>query len=435
MIKQFRKIAHTAMAVLVIGLLSAWPGDDVFLILHAQDIGDEKLDVLVQEGIANNPQVQSYYAEWKAAEFKAKQKTRYPEPSLYFSYFGESIETRVGPQEHKYGISQTITFPGKLSLTYDSLHKDVDIKKLQFEAVKQLLIESIKEVYYDLFWVDRALQITENEKLLLNNMEWVARKKYESNKTTQQDVIKVQVELSKLEDRLYRLRQNRKSLISLLNTLLNRSSSDTVPRIQKIKPVVFTRTLEELKETGLRNRQDLLEARYAIEKAESDHALSKFNYAPDITFGYDYIAIGEGTTVSPDDGNDAWMGTVRIDLPIWFRKFSAEINEKQQIIKARQEHYVSVRNTMRYEIEDAYYKVTAADEIVTLYTNALIPQAEQAFETSRTAYETGKLGFMDWLDAERVLFNTRIAYYRAVADYHKEIARLERVVGKDLIED
>ena len=75
-----------------------------------------------------------------------------------------------------------------------------------------LLGRPVKLVYYDLSWIDKSIQVTEEEKTILENLEIVARRKYESNLTPQQDVIKAQVEITKLINELLILRRNRKTL-------------------------------------------------------------------------------------------------------------------------------------------------------------------------------------------------------------------------------
>ena len=67
-----------------------------------------------------------------------------------------------------------------------------------------------------------------------------------------------------------------------------------------------------------------------------------------------------------------------------------------------------------------------------LYKTALIPQTEQAFEATKIGYETGRVDFLNLLDSERILLQTRLAYYKAIADYQKSIAFLERITGKEL---
>lgn len=394
-----------------------------------------ELNALIDEGLLNNPHIKAKHSQWKSAIFKAKYISKHPDPKARISYFGESVETRVGPQEQKYGISQTIPFPGKLSLKGSAQNAHANMLQEQYKASQQELVKNIKFVYFDIFWVDAAISITENEKSVLSNMEHVARKKYELNVTSYQDVIKAQVELSKLEDKLLRFKQNRASLVSMMNSLLNRPAGTAFDTISVFEPQPFTLTLENLKEIGTKTRQELLAAEYAVEKAKKERLLSKLNYLPDFTLSYDRFQIGDGETTQIEDGKDAWLGTLQINLPIWFGKLNSQVNEKEQNLNAKKEHYQNIQNRVTYEIEDAYYKIQSYKDIVTLYKKALVPQAEQAFEAARTGYESKKVDFLNWLDAERVYLHSSLAYYKSIVDYQKSIAHLERTIGKELKEE
>ncbi|MFC1754675.1 TolC family protein, partial [Thermoproteota archaeon] len=99
---------------------------------------------------------------------------------------------------------------------------------------------------------------------------------------------------------------------------------------------------------------------------------------------------------------------------------------------AKEKSYENIENNIAFEIEDLYLKINTYRDIVLLYKTALIPQTEQAFEATKTGYETGSVDFLNWLDSQRVLLQTKLAYYKAIVDYQKSIAYLERVVGSDL---
>ena len=156
------------------------------------------------------------------------------------------------------------------------------------------------------------------------------------------------------------------------------------------------------------------------------------DYFPDFTFGVDYIQVGSGQTTLANDGEDAWMGRVAINVPIWFNKLGAQLREKKASLEASKKNYQNIENNISYEVEDLYFKIITYKDIISLYETALIPQTEQSFQAAKTAYETGRVDFLNWLDSERVLLQTRLAYYKGIVDYQKSIAYLERVVGRNL---
>ncbi|MFH1479404.1 MAG: TolC family protein [Candidatus Omnitrophota bacterium] len=406
-----------------------------FILTAKQSYPEEPQDTLntfIDKALKNNPSVQSAYNDWKAEEYKIRYVKGLPDPMASYSYFGKNVETRIGPQESKYGLSQKIPFPGKLAIKGKAQSKSADILKEKYEAIKREVIKEVKFVYYDIFWVDKAIAITEEEKAIIESLEKVAQRKFESNLSPQQDVVKAQVEISKLIDELFRLRQNRSSLNSRLNSIINMPDPIEIDKIGDVAISNFDYDLEKLHKTALGSKQELLAANLEIERAKYEKSLAKLGYFPDFTFGVDYTQIGGGHTTQLNDGEDAWMGKVAINVPIWFDKLNADLNEKRSRLEAKKDNFRNIENNIDYEVDDLYFKINTYKDIISLYKTALVPQAEQAFEAARIGYETGKVDFLNWLDAERVILQIRLAFYKSVVDYQKSIAYLERIVGRDL---
>lgn len=420
--------ARSLFVICVVTFIIMYPIQDVY----PEDVKESRLPSLINEALINNPGIQAAYNTWKAARYKAKRVSGLPDPMARYTYFGESIETKVGPQEHKYGISQKVPFPGKLHLKKRAEDKHADMLKEAYDAAQREVIKNIKFVYYDIFWIDKAIDITREEKSILETLEKVAQRKYETLRSPQQDVIKAQVEISKLIDKLFTLRQHRKSLEAKMNALLSRPKATPFDKVEGVGLDKFEYNLRDLHELAGYNRQELLAADLDMERTRYERSLARLNFLPDFTFGFDYIQIGSGSTSMDNDGDDAWSTTFAVHVPLWLSKQVAEAKEKQASFTASQRNYENVKNTVISEVEDVYYKINTYKDIVGLYKTALVPQAEQAFEAARTAYEAGKVDFLNWLDSERVLLRTRLAHYKAIADYKKSIAYLERVVGRDL---
>lgn len=390
------------------------------------------LGMLIEEAINNNPKIQASYNNWKAAEFRVVEVSTLPDPMASFSGLGDPIETKIGPVDNKYSLSQMFPFPGKLGLKARSQGKSAEMLRERYEAEKREVIKDVKFLYYDLFWVDKAIQVTEEEKLILENLEKVAQRKYESNLASQQDVIKAQVELSRLIERLFQLRENRNNVTAMMNSILNRPQGTLLGQTAPLEPEDFQYELSQLRDMARESRQELLAADLEIKKAEHEKSLARLDYFPDFTLGVDYTQIGNGYTTQTDDGNDAWMAMVSVNLPIWFNRLNAQLKEKKAMLEAAKKDYEGEKSSVGYEVDDLYFKINTYKEIISLYKTALVPQAEQAFEAARTGYETGKVDFLNWLDSERMLLQTRLAYYKSIVDYEKSIAYLERAIGRDL---
>jgi len=248
----------------------------------------------------------------------------------------------------------------------------------------------------------------------------------------QQDIIKLQVELSNIIKRIALLKQNRKSMTAQMNTLLNRPKDSAVAAITEVPEAAFSYSLEDLLEETHNSQQELIAADLAIEKSEFEKSLARMEYLPDFNLGYEYTEIGSGSTSSVDDGQDAWMGRISVEVPFWFGKIKSEVKARDEELQAARKNQEDVKNLVDYEVQDMYFRIMTYKDIVNLYETALVPQSQQAFDASQTGFETGSVSFLDWLDAERTHLQMRLAYYRAVADYQKSLALLEKIVGKSL---
>jgi len=362
----------------------------------AQTPASISLKVFLKEAVENNPKIKEAYNKWKAAEYKIKSVKSLEDPMASYGYFGEEGQTKVGPQEQKYGVSQKIPFPGKLNLKGKAQAKHAQMLKEQYEATKNEILKDVKFSFYDLFWVDQAVEISEEEKSILEKIEKVAQRKYESNLIGQQDVIKIQVELSKIIKKLFLLRQNRKSLAVKLNSLLNRPQDTEVGKIMDVENKSFEYELDEIIKKSQDSRQELIAANLSIEKLQFEKSLAKMAYLPDFTFGAEYTEIGGGTTSLSNDGEDVWLGKVSINVPIWFGKLNAEVKEKEALLEAAKKNKETIEDQVNYETQDLYFKITAYQDIVLLYETALLPQAQQAFDSSQIGFETGSITFLDF---------------------------------------
>jgi outer membrane protein TolC len=91
-----------------------------------------------------------------------------------------------------------------------------------------------------------------------------------------------------------------------------------------------------------------------------------------------------------------------------------------------------MKNMALLEVRESLAKVEAAGKSVSIYRDGLLPQAEQAFQSTLAAYQTGTVNFATLLDGQRTVRDVRMGYYKAVMEYEQGMADLERAVGKKL---
>lgn len=402
--------------------------------VFSQELPKEKivLSEIIQEALRENPQIQAAEKEWKAVLEKIPQAKSLPDPMLSYSRFGQSIETRLGPQRNKLSLSQKFPFFGKLSLKGEIVQSVALIFEEQYNAVKADIVLKVKKSYFSIFWFDKALKISREEKEVLRRLSRIAQKKYETGAANQQDVLKAQLEISRVADKILILEQGKKGVVAGLNSLLNRSPDSFLGKAEELQIPVLKVELEDLYEWAKELRPELRKARFFIEKNEKSLKLAKKNYYPDFKIMVDYIDIGGGTTTNVKDGRNSWMASVGINIPIWRGKLHASEAEAAIKIDASRESYKNVENKTLSRVNELFFEAKTASEEVNLYKYSLLPQAEQSLKASEVGYLAGKVDFLNLLDSERMLLQIKIGYFKAIADLGKSIAQLERIVGKEL---
>ncbi|MDH4258343.1 MAG: TolC family protein [Candidatus Aminicenantes bacterium] len=410
----------------------------IFLSLTAafsQEETEEKavLSEMIQMALSQNPQIKAAEQEWQASLEGIPQAKALPDPVLSYSYFGQSIETRLGPQRNKISLSQKFPFFGKLSLKGEIARSQAWMFESQYRAVKADVELKVKQAFFSLYWLDKSLGISHEEKEVIQRLAGVAQKKYETGQATQQDVLKAQLEISKVMDRILALKQGRKAVVAELNSLLNRPAETHIGAVEEIEVPEFRTELNELYEWAKETRPELRKVQYLIEKNEKGLKLARKNYFPDFQVMVDYIDIGGGTTMSPEDGRNAWMASVGINIPIWRKKLRAGEAEEATKLMASESLHKNIENETLSRVNELFFEVKTAEEQIKLYKFSLLPQAEQSFKASEIGYLTGKVDFLNLLDSERMVLMIKNGYYKAISDLNKSVARLERMIGRNIL--
>lgn len=361
------------------------------------------LDDLVKEAIENNPKIKALKKIWQAKRAKVLSEFTPPQPHASIVYFGESIQTKVGPQDKKFGIRQKIPFPTKLVTKGNIATKEAELAYTKYKLGIITLRRDVKSLFYDYYFVIKAIEILKEERAILASMRAVVKAKYEALISPQADLVKVDLAISRIDDEIFNLEKQKKNLVAHINKLLNRKQNISLglPKDFAFTLREFKKPKEELLDVTLKKSPLILLDKLNIEKENLKFSLVKQEWLPDLGIMADYIKIGEGTTSLPNDGKDAWTVGLSFTFPLWFWKITSDIDSQKNKLISTQETYRDKENFLSFKIEDLYFKLNTNWRLVDLYKNVIVPQAKQNFFTSQKAYEGKKLIFLTgWMQKE-----------------------------------
>ncbi len=391
------------------------------------------LQAALDHGQSNNSQLQAAYHQWQGAVHSIAAQRALPDPMLTYGYYFQSVETRIGPQEQSFGLSQTIPGFGKLSAMEAIASATANAARQRYQSTRLNLDFSITQAYAELYFLERSIGITQDRIDLVQHLEEVARTRYSAG-SPMAPILQAQVELGRLEDHLNALNDQQRPLQAKLNALLNRPVDASLSSIAFPLPYhpIGSNAVERIGALGTTS-PELMELAAKVQQGDHQLTLAKRQRLPDFSLGVTYIDTGNAATAVPDSGKDPVIGTVGISLPIWFGKNHARIESAANLKTAAELSLENRRETLDAEIQQVLFKLRDADRKINLYRDSLIPKANQSLEVNLQGYAAGSMEFINLIDAERVLLEFELAYERALADHLVARATLSQLTGIDFL--
>jgi cobalt-zinc-cadmium efflux system outer membrane protein len=167
-------------------------------------------------------------------------------------------------------------------------------------------------------------------------------------------------------------------------------------------------------------------ARWAAEIAQREAALDveRSRRVPDVAIGAGYRRL------SAIDAN-ALVVSASLGLPIFDRNRDAVREASARVNRALAEQRASEARVTTL-LADAYRTLATARDEVTALASDVLPGARSAFDAVQEGYRLGRFGLLEVLDAQRTLVGANAQYLRALSDFHKAAADVERLVGAPL---
>lgn len=389
------------------------------------------LSVLIKEALEKNPEVEAAKAMYEAALTRAPQMRSFDDPMLDLKAGQVATEDQNFGKGKSYsvGFSQLLPFPGKLKAKGEIAEKEALAAKAMYEAKKRDVVAAVKKAYYELYMVERAIDINRQNKELVNNFVKIAETRYSVGKVSQQDVLKGLVELSKLANELITLGQQKETAQAKLAILLNRDVRSQIEIPSEFEEMKFSKTLDELIELSKENRPEIKSAESMIESSQAKLSLAKKNYLPDFKLGFDYTRMNMPMPME----KNLLAGMVGMNIPWIFKgKYDYAVKEAQAEIKKAEADKKAVENITLFEVKDSLVKVESGQRLVSVYRTSIIPQAKQSLESSIISYQTDRIDFLSLIDSQRALKDFQLEYYKSLVDFETALADLERAVGRDI---
>lgn len=383
-------------------------------------------------GLRHSAQLRMAFEGWRAATERVEQASTLPDPKLSFGQFIEEVQTRTGPQERRFGLSQAFPWPGKLDAKADLATRRAEAAWEQVEEERLRVARRIEEAFHEYAFLASELAITTELLGLVQGLEPVVQGRIRAG-AGQEDLLRLQVEIGRLEDDVASITQRRSALSARLADAMNlplRGAARLLPLPELSAPTPSTRSTAALVEQALASSPRIAVLERRLETARSAENLTKYKRRPEFAARVDYIDTGEALGAgTPGSGDDPLFVGLSVSLPVWTSSYSAAEREARHSVRAAAAKLEDARSTLNADITEEVYRIDDSQRRLVLYRESLVPRAREALQLTTAAYRAGSASVLDLLDSERALLEFELSYWRACREYLQGEARLTELLG------
>jgi len=388
------------------------------------------LDEYVAFGLAKSAEIRAAFEEWSALTERASRAGTLPDPQFTFAEFLEEVQTRTGPQRRRFGISQAFPWPGKLGAQEAVAERQAEAAWQRVEMERLRVVSAIEIAFHEYAFLAMELEITRELQGLLVGLESIVQSRVRAG-AGQADLLRLQVEIGRVEDSLAGFERRRPSLSARLSHAMNSPIGTEplqLPALQE--PETVTLDTEALHRVAQESSPALRELEQAVAASREARDLAGYEGRPDFRVGLDYIQTGDARAPgTPGSGDDPVILGVSMSLPVWGSSNSAAEREAEHRVRAFGLKLEAAQSKLRADVEHEAYRVEDAARRIGLYRDSLIPRAREALDLTLTSYRAGDASVLDLIDSERATLEFELSLWRACREYFQGQARLKALTG------
>jgi cobalt-zinc-cadmium efflux system outer membrane protein len=405
--------------------------------VYAQNTPVLQLSDARARAMGNNPGLAMMRERYEALTHIAPQVSSLPDPVLSLNALNlpwDNLDLHQEPMTQlQLGISQTFPFPGKLALNEEIAVFEAEAAAYSVEEMRLNLDMNVTVTWWEIFYLDRAIETVLKNQAVFRQLVGVANKKYEVGEGLQQDVLLAQLELSKLLDTEIQLKAIREQRVIRLNVLMDTSPA-TPEKLPSSMPVfsgllaphaILYRRAEEARPL-LQGEQSTIDA------SQSRLALAEKSYYPDFKVGLAYGNREKDQLGQSRQDFVSIMLSVNIPLYAGTRQSQSVKQQRRELARSRYS-LLDQKNLVFSSIATAITEYQQASAQMVLYEGGIVPQARQTVESMLAGYRVNQVDFLSLAGSQTTLLNSELLYWKSFSEIHQSIARLTAAVGEDEI--
>ncbi len=449
----------------------------------------DSLSVYLELAGKNNPGLQAKYLEYSAALEKVPQAGALPDPTAQLGFFLKPMELLGGNQLSNIQVMQMVPWFGALKAAKDEASQMALMKFEEARDTRNLLYSQVKTSWYQIYQKKKEIAILKENLELLHTLEQIALSKYTNAKSSGSsggsssensaqpvqttpnsggmgamksgvpnqaapstsggmnsmgggssamgskgsgmvDVLRVQMEIAELENRVALSEDLLETEFARFNSLLNRSSKVQVAVPDSLQAVELMFDLNALTDS-LRNNPMLRTTLAQRAAGQAQQVMAKKMGKPMLGVGANYMLIEKRTgNESMMNGKDMIMPMVSVTIPFFSKKYKAMEREAGFKIEASEKSYENTSNNLKISFLELVQQYKDADRRLSLYQKQAA-LARTSVKLLTTSFSASDSDFEEVLRMQAQLLDYGLKELTALTDHNMTAAQLEYLTGME----
>src|SRR5881275_2374280 len=294
----------------------------------------------------------------------------------------------------------------------------------QVESVRRSVLSQVKTAYVQLSYLARRATILDSDGEFLKQVVQAAEARYRSGMGNQEEVLKAQIERTKLLREITMNQLESGKAQAALKQLLGRTQTSPDIEREELAETGTTHTFEELLDAAKKNNPDIAAAQESIAKQGLQVDLAKKDFYPDFNVQYMW------QRTDATQFRAYYMATFGMRIPIYRgRRQRPELAQAQPEQLRAHSEFEAQSQQIASELRAQYVIAQQTGELLKIHREGLSPQSRAEFQAGLAAYQSNKQDFQAVLTAFLDVLHLDEDYYQNLAEYETAIARLEQMSG------
>jgi outer membrane protein TolC len=392
------------------------------------DDGVVTLHDLEQEALLNNPEIHMADKKLESADEKKSLAAAMPDPMIGYMVqnVGAPVTWSVGEEDMSMqGIvfTQEVPFPGKLSTMGHAAEKMAEREQENVREVRLRVLAELRSAYYEYYLSHRSTEILSRTKDLMKNIQQIAETRYGTGQGTQQDVLRAQLEVLMLLDKLAEEERKMEAQAAMINSLVGRNPLADLGRPVELPRPSLEKSAEDLAAMAGAHSPLLQGKLRMVEQSSFEVSSRKKDFLPDMLLSGGWFTRGERP--------DVWQASVMFKVPLYFWNKSTGVKAANADLRSSQYDLDAARLSVLARVRELYAAARTSEHHLDLYGTGIIPQAGQALQSATSNYRVGKADFMSLLDSEGLLLKYQLMEQEELVNLHKTLSMIGEMTGEE----